>query len=76
MSEVVHYRADPPGVTWDLTVDGQRYVVVEEGPGTDCGYVGSREFRYLRHGCRCDTCRVGRSAAVRRRRMARRRGTS
>lgn len=75
MSDVVHYQADSPGVTWDFTLDGRRYIVIEEGPAADCGYTGSREYRYTMAGCRCDACRHGRTTAVRRRRLARREGT-
>lgn len=71
MTTTVHHHAEAPGVTWDLTIDGHRYLVIEDGPGTDCGYTGSREYRYMLHGCRCDACRIGRTAAVRRRRLAR-----
>jgi hypothetical protein len=74
MTKSIHHQADPPGVTLDVTLDGHRYIFIEEGPATDCGYTGSREFRYNRRGCRCDTCRIARSAAVRRR-AARRQGT-
>lgn len=74
MSDTIHHQADPPGVTLDITVNGHRYVFIEEGPATDCGYTGSRESRYTRQGCRCDTCRIARTAVVRQRR-ARRQGT-
>lgn len=75
MSNVIHHQADPPGVTWDITIDGHRYLIVEDGPATDCGYTGSREVHYTRHGCRCDTCRISRTATVLRRRQARRETT-
>lgn len=68
MSDTIHHQADPPGITWDLTIDGHRYLVIEDAPVTDCGYTGSREFNYVRKGCRCDTCTVARSEAVTQRR--------
>lgn len=75
MSDTIHHQADPPGVTWDLTVDGRRYLVIEEDPDSprsDCGYPGSRDYSYGTLGCRCDTCRIARTEAVRRRRQAQR----
>lgn len=72
MSDTIRHQADPPGVTWDLTIDSRRYIVIEDGTGSDCGYPGSRDYSYGTLACRCDTCRVERSAAVRRRRTARR----
>jgi hypothetical protein len=71
VSDTIHHQADPPGVTWDLTIDGQRYLVIEDAALTDCGHQGSREANYSRRGCRCDTCRAARTDAVRRRRQTR-----
>lgn len=71
MSDTIHHQADPPGVTWDVTIDGHRYLVIEDGPASDCGYPGSRDYSYGTLGCRCDACRVERTAAVRRRRANR-----
>ena len=68
MSDTVNHQADPPGVTWDITIDGHRYLVIEDGPASDCGYPGSRDYSYGTLGCRCDTCRTARAEAVRRRR--------
>jgi hypothetical protein len=58
MSDVVNNQSEPPGVTWDLTIASHRYLVIEEGPATDCGTTRSRTTEYSRHGCRCDTCRI------------------
>lgn len=72
MSDTVHHQGDPPGVTWDITVDGHRYLVIEEGDYSDCGYPGSRLYAYMKLGCRCDTCRNHRAEWTRTRREARR----
>lgn len=72
MSDTIHHQADPPGVTWDLTIDGQRIIVIEEAAGTtDCGYTGSRLYAYEKFGCRCDQCRAHRAEWVRARRTRR-----
>lgn len=54
----VRHQADPPGVTWDVEIDGHRYIVIEDAVGTadDCGHPGSRVAAYS-NGCRCGTCR-------------------
>lgn len=67
----IHHQADPPGITWDLTIAGRRYLVVEDGPATDCGWPGSRLSNYGNRGCRCDTCRETRRLYVQARRAAR-----